>query len=67
MSGRFLLDTNIIIGLFQEDPAVKKNLEIVSEVYVPVIALGELYYGALKSERWDFNLKIIRDFSSNFM
>ncbi len=66
MSGRYLLDTNIIIGIFQGDTVIQKHLHWAGEVLIPSIALGELYYGALKSERHNENIKIIRDFSSDF-
>ncbi|TEU15540.1 MAG: PIN domain-containing protein [Anaerolineales bacterium] len=50
MSGRYLLDTNIIIALFASDTAVKDNLAK-AKVFVPAIAIGELYFGARKSGR----------------
>lgn len=49
MSGKFLLDTNIVIALWADDAAVKGHLATASEVFLPVITLGELYYGARKS------------------
>jgi len=49
LSGRFLLDTNIIIALFKEDVVVQKNLVEAEKVFIPAIVLGELYYGACKS------------------
>jgi len=50
MNGRFLLDTNIIIALFDNDSSVINSLTDANEVFVPIIALGELYYGAHKSK-----------------
>jgi tRNA(fMet)-specific endonuclease VapC len=46
MSGRYLLDTRILIALFANEMAVKGKLAQASEVFVPSIAVGELYYGA---------------------
>ncbi len=43
MSGRFLLDTNIVIALWANDPTVTHQLATASEVFVPVIVLGALY------------------------
>ncbi len=37
MSGRYLLDTNIIIALFADDTAVKENLAKAEETFVPTI------------------------------
>ncbi len=50
MNGRVLLDTNIIIGIFANDLSVINSLAKANEVFVPSIALGELYYGAQKSK-----------------
>lgn len=50
-TGRVLLDSNIIIGLLGGERAVLEGVRAAEAVYVPVIALGELYYGAHKSAR----------------
>lgn len=49
MRGRFLLDTNIVIALWANDATVIDQLASASEVFVPIIVLGELYSGAQKS------------------
>ena len=49
MSGRFLLDTNIVIALWANDESVTRQLGMASEVFIPSIVFGELYYGARKS------------------
>lgn len=51
MSGKFLLDTGIVLALFANDPAVVKQIEDAEEVFIPSIVIGELYYGARKSGR----------------
>ena len=56
MSGRFLLDTNIVIALFADEAIVKDNLVQASEVFIPSIVVGELCYGARKSGRVGTNL-----------
>jgi hypothetical protein len=63
MSGRFLLDTNIVIGLFASDPAVLANLNVANAVAVPVIVLGELRFGARKSGKPAENLARIDEFA----
>ena len=65
MSGRYLLDTNIIIALFADEIDVKANLEAAEEVFVPTIAIGELCYGARKSGKPDENLARIDEFAAN--
>jgi len=64
MSGRYLLDTNIIIAIFAEEPPVLQRVAAAEEVFVPVIVLGELYYGARKSARAAANIDRIDEFAS---
>lgn len=52
---KFLLDTNAIIALQREDEALKKLLGTATDVFVPAVAVGELYYGAYKSGRVEAN------------
>ena len=61
-TGRFLLDTNIVIALFAEEAAVQQRLAEANEVFVPSIVLGELYYGARKSARVAENLARLDEF-----
>ncbi len=65
MSGRYLLDTNIIIALFADEVAVKNSLVNADEVFIPSIAIGELCYGARKSGRSKENLERIDEFIAN--
>jgi tRNA(fMet)-specific endonuclease VapC len=50
-SGKFLLDTNIVIALLEGEERVLANLDRASEVFVPAVVLGELFFGAAKSGR----------------
>ncbi len=65
MSGRYLLDTNIIIALFAGEASIVNNLAQADEVFIPSIALGELHYGARKSGRSQKNLERIEEFVAN--
>jgi tRNA(fMet)-specific endonuclease VapC len=65
MSGRYLLDTNIIIALFASEASIINNLSQADEVFIPSIAIGELYYGAKKSGRSQKNLERIEEFVAN--
>ena len=51
MSGRVLLDTNIVIALFASDQTVISNLANAQEVFIASTVIGELYYGAENSSR----------------
>ncbi len=64
MAGKYALYTNIIIRLFAGDKAVLDWVAGVSELYVPCIVLGELYYGAQKSRNVDVNTAKIVELSS---
>ncbi len=65
MSGRFLLDTNIVIALFAKDAIVLQQLATANEVFVPSIILGELYYGARKSTRVATNIAQVDAFAAS--
>jgi tRNA(fMet)-specific endonuclease VapC len=65
VSGKYLLDTNIIIALFADEAEVKSNLAQADEVFIPSIAVGELCYGARKSRRSKENLERIDELVAN--
>ena len=65
MSGRVLLDTNIVIALFANETVILQRLAATDEVFVPSIVLGELYFGAYKSVRTDENIARINEFAAN--
>ena len=45
MSGRYLLDTNIVIALWANDATVMSHLAGADEVFVPIIVLGSSTMG----------------------
>lgn len=62
MSGRYLLDTNIVIGLLNGENSILEAVAAASEVFVPVVVAGELYFGAAKSGRPEANRSLIEKF-----
>jgi tRNA(fMet)-specific endonuclease VapC len=64
MSGRYLLDTNIIIDLLANEDEVKTKLAGAEEAFVSSITIGELFYGAEKSTRPAENVRSIEDFAA---
>jgi len=64
MSGRYLLDTNIVIALFANETSATERLGEVEEVFVPSVVLGELYYGARRSRRVEENVAHIDEFAA---
>jgi len=63
MNGKYLLDTNILIALFANDANVQAELGQASEVLIPSIVFGELYYGARKSGRVEANIQRVEALS----
>lgn len=49
MNGDYLLDSNIVIDIFRGHVETIARVRKINLVYVPVIVLGELYFGANKS------------------
>lgn len=64
MNGRFLLDTNIVIALLAEESVILQHLKKSIEVFVASIVLGELYFGAQKSQKKEKNVEIINEFAN---
>jgi tRNA(fMet)-specific endonuclease VapC len=65
MSGKYLLDTNIVIALFANDSDVIDNLSKAEGIFIPSVVIGELFYGAHKSARAKDNLARIDEFASS--
>lgn len=63
-NGRFLLDTNILIALLNDEEAIRSNLVHPREVSISVVALGELFFGAAKSVKRIENIARIERFVS---
>lgn len=61
MSGRYLLDSNIVIALFANEFSVIKSIRQAGAVYIPSIVIGELCYGAFNSTKADQNLARVRE------
>ena len=67
MSGNFLLDTNILIALFNKDADVIKSLQKQAKTFIPSIVLGELFYGAYNSINISENITRIENLASTGM
>jgi tRNA(fMet)-specific endonuclease VapC len=63
-NGRFLLDTSVIIALLEGDDAVLSHLDQAPEVFIPAVALGELFFGAAKSGRPSENTDRVERFAA---
>lgn len=65
-SRRYLLDTNVVIAILEEESAALAAIEATGTepLLVPATVLGELYFGARKSARIDENTRRIESFTS---
>jgi tRNA(fMet)-specific endonuclease VapC len=63
-SGRFLLDTNLVIALLEGEDRVLSNLDRATEVFIPAVVIGELFFGAMKSGRPAENVAIVERFAA---
>ena len=64
-TGRYLLDTSIVVALFQGDPAIQARLNEAPEVFLPSVVLGELHYGAARSGKSDANAARVDEFAGS--
>ncbi len=65
MSGRILLDTGIVIAHFRNELKVSERLQGASALFLPAIALGELYTGAYRQRtRQQKALQTVDEFAS---
>ena len=67
-SGKYLLDTNILIAILTDDMTihVQDETQNVPKVSLPSPAVGELYYGARKSGRPIENLTKVNRLTQRF-
>jgi tRNA(fMet)-specific endonuclease VapC len=66
MAGSYLLDTNIVIHYFGEDAHIVAKLDALEPVFLPLVVLGELYYGVFNSDRKPSNLARLEQFAAKF-
>jgi len=66
MSGKYIVDTNVITKLLRSDKRADELFEQADEIYIPSIVVGELYYGAYNSTRVQENLRLFSDFISQY-
>lgn len=56
MSRGILLDTNVAIALMNGEASVQQRIASPKDLFVPVIVMAEIYFGAEKSSRRQENL-----------
>lgn len=66
MAGKVLLDTNIVIAHIDGEKAVNDRVKQISESFISTVVMGELFYGAMKSQKTSSNIfrleKVVEEF-----
>lgn len=63
---RFLLDTNILSAWLQGDTTIANSIDKATAVYIPIIVIGELYYGASFSTQVQKNTENVKKLTSHY-
>jgi len=63
---KFLLDTNIIAAWLNGEVAIANKIDKAKEVHIPIIVVGELYYGALCSIHVNKNIRGIQNITNHY-
>ena len=66
IGNKFLLDTNIITAWLKGETSVADKIDKAKEIHIPIIVVGELYYGALYSTQVEKNIREIKSITSNY-
>jgi tRNA(fMet)-specific endonuclease VapC len=56
---KYLLDTNIISAWLEDEKALADKIDNATGIFIPIIAVGEMYYGAQYSTKVDLNINNI--------
>jgi tRNA(fMet)-specific endonuclease VapC len=62
----FLLDTNIVTAWLKGETVVADKIDKAKEIHIPIIVIGELYYGAMYSTKVEKNIGDINKITSNY-
>jgi tRNA(fMet)-specific endonuclease VapC len=62
-TGSVLVDTGIVVDYLRQDLSLHEKIDRIEDVYLPLVVLGELLYGAYKSKQKEKALAQVREFS----
>lgn len=65
MSNDYLLNTNAAIARIRKDADLETLIGSADQICVPVIVLGELFYGAENSQRVEENIRQVEELMAN--
>jgi tRNA(fMet)-specific endonuclease VapC len=63
---KILLDTNIVSAWLKGEEGIADKIDKAKEVYLPIIVIGELYYGAHYSTKVQKNISDIVRLTSQY-
>ena len=63
---KFLLDTNIVSALLKGEAIIADNLDKAETAYIPIIVVGELYYGASFSSQVEKNTADLKKVTNRY-
>lgn len=61
---RYILDTNIVVPFLNGEDGIVKKVSDAESLHIPIIVVGELYYGAMRSSKVKNNIRNIDSFMS---
>jgi tRNA(fMet)-specific endonuclease VapC len=61
----YLLDANAMVALMNKDAAIELTITSADRVYLPSVALGEVFYGAEKSGKVQENLQRVEKLAAS--
>ena len=59
---RFVIDTNMVVAFFKKEMTIGDAVIQAERVYLPITVLGELYFGAKKSQQPEKHFQLITRF-----
>ncbi len=63
---KYLLDTNIISAWLSGEKTIADKIDAATAIYIPLIVIGELYYGAFYSEQKQKNIHDIEKLARRY-
>jgi tRNA(fMet)-specific endonuclease VapC len=63
---KYLLDTNIISAWLEDEKIIANNMDNAAGIFIPVIVVGEMYYGARYSTKVEHNINNISKAISHY-
>jgi tRNA(fMet)-specific endonuclease VapC len=66
IGNKVLLDTNIVSALLKGESIIADNLDKSEAIYIPIIVVGELYYGASFSSQVEKNIAGLKNITSRY-